>query len=70
MPVARVMGCVLALGMLAGCVAAPPPLAPGQAYFSAQCSAGFYTCALPQPMQVGSGCSCPGLGAPSYGVVR
>ena len=36
----------------------------------ATCYAGVYTCALPQGLPVGSQCSCPGLGAPSYGNVR
>ncbi len=73
MPFARVIRPVAILSALAlgGCVAAPPPLPPpGQAYFSGQCSAGFYTCVLPVPGQVGTPCSCPGLGAPSYGVIR
>ena len=59
---------------LAGCV---PPPAPGvaltgtpQAYASANCYAGFYQCVLPAAQQAGTPCACPGLGAPSYGVVR
>ena len=35
-----------------------------------KCYAGFYVCDLAQGLPVGSQCSCPGLGAPSYGVVR
>jgi hypothetical protein len=69
----RITRTALILGVLAvsGCVAAPPaPLPPGQAFFSSQCAAGFYTCVLPQVGQVGTPCSCPGLGAPSYGVIR
>jgi hypothetical protein len=34
------------------------------------CYAGAYQCPLPAPGPVGTGCSCPGIGAPSYGVVR
>jgi hypothetical protein len=34
------------------------------------CSAGAYQCQLPGPTVVGSSCACPGIGAPSYGVVR
>jgi hypothetical protein len=33
-------------------------------------SAGAYQCQLPGPTVVGSSCACPGIGAPSYGVVR
>lgn len=46
-----------------------PPAYAGPAYGST-CYAGFYTCRLPQQQRVGSGCSCPGLGAPSYGTVH
>lgn len=35
-----------------------------------QCYAGAYVCNLPAPGPVGTGCSCPGLGAPSYGTIR
>ncbi len=35
-----------------------------------RCRAGFYACSLAQSVPVGSGCSCPGLGAPSFGTVR
>ncbi len=35
-----------------------------------QCYAGAYICNLPAPGPIGTGCSCPGLGAPSFGVVR
>ena len=73
MPILRLIRPVLAVSVLAlgGCVAAPlPSPPPGQAYFSAQCSAGFYTCVLPTPGQVGTPCSCPGLGAPSFGTIR
>lgn len=69
---------------LAGCVGAPAyaptayapqpqqgyaPQQPEQAY-AATCYAGVYTCALAQSLPVGAPCSCPGLGAPSYGNVR
>ncbi|MGI4952283.1 MAG: hypothetical protein ACRYGM_10790 [Janthinobacterium lividum] len=56
--------------LVSACVAPPPPLPPGQAYYSQQCSAGFYQCVLSQAGPVGSPCACPGLGAPSYGVIR
>lgn len=35
-----------------------------------QCEAGIYSCTLPRAAALGSRCSCPGLGAPSYGVVH
>lgn len=38
--------------------------------YSAMCYAGVYTCQLPNAGPVGAGCSCPGLGAPSYGSIR
>ena len=53
---------------------APPPVAyapPPVSYAPRPggiCYAGVYTCAADQPP--GSQCSCPGIGARSYGVVR
>ncbi len=72
MPISRLVrpAVLAALAMLGGCVAAPQPIPPGSVVLSQQCSSGFYQCVLPQPNQVGTPCSCPGLGAPSYGVVR
>ncbi len=65
---------------LAGCVGAPAPApvayspAPGAPVqpvaYSGNCYAGVYSCVLPQQMPLGAPCSCPGLGAPSYGNVR
>ena len=64
---------VLALA-LSGCVGVPqagpeagPPLAPGYGY---TCYAGAYVCRLPQQVPQGAQCTCPGIGAPSYGTVR
>jgi hypothetical protein len=64
----------LALGALglAGCEVAPPPggspgAAPGYGY---TCYAGVYVCHTQTQLPVGSPCSCPGLGAPSYGRVQ
>ena len=54
---------------LSGCVAAPQPLPPGAVVLSQQCFAGFYTCVVPLNPQ-GTPCSCPGLGAPSFGTIR
>ena len=36
----------------------------------ATCYAGVYVCRLPALQPAGSGCACPGIGAPSYGSVR
>ncbi len=41
-----------------------------QVALGGRCYAGIYTCALPQALPVGAQCSCPGLGAPSFGNVR
>ena len=54
---------------LSGCVAAPQPVPPGAIVLSQQCFAGFYTCVVP-PNPQGTPCTCPGLGAPSYGTIR
>ena len=59
-------------------VEAPPPPyepvavapAPALVAYGSSCQAGFYQCLLPAAGPIGSQCSCPGLGAPSYGVVR
>ena len=57
-------------------VEAPPPpyepvaVAPALIAYGSSCRAGFYQCLLPVAGPIGSQCSCPGLGAPSYGVVR
>ena len=51
----------------------PPPVsyAPrGLPSYGAHCSAGAYQCWLPASVPVGSTCSCPGIGAPSYGTVN
>ena len=48
-----------------------PPQGYGQqAAIGTRCYAGVYTCALPEGLPVGAQCSCPGLGAPSFGNVR
>lgn len=56
---------VAAAPLTGAAVAGAPPVAVGY-----QCYAGAYTCSLPQYGPIGSGCSCPGLGAPSYGTIR
>ena len=54
------------LALLGGCVAAAPPSAPG---YSFVCHAGVYQCTLPAQYPLGARCSCPALGAPSFGRV-
>ncbi len=74
MPMRRLIrpaAALIGLLMVSACVPPPPaPLPAGQAYYSQQCSAGFYQCVLSQAGPVGAPCACPGLGAPSYGVIR
>ncbi len=71
MPNLRPLACAALLG-LSGCIAYPVPVvatAPAREYVGAICAAGFYQCAAP-PAPAGTPCSCPGLGAPSYGAIR
>ncbi len=63
---AAVLGSVLALG---GCVGAPETVAAPPGYGS-MCFAGVYSCQLGTAAPVGSQCTCPGIGAPSFGAVR
>ena len=44
--------------------------AQSNAPYGAMCYAGVYNCAAPPNTRVGSVCSCPGLGAPSFGTVN
>ncbi len=58
--------------LLSGCVATASTgpqagVTPGYGYV---CHAGVYMCRLPQQVPQGAQCSCPGLGAPSYGLVN
>ena len=56
--------------LLSGCEGAPTAEGIGAAGgYGYVCHAGFYQCTLPQQVPLGSRCSCPGLGAPSYGRV-
>jgi hypothetical protein len=68
----RAVALLALLGALGGCVAAPVVAAPGSVGYGYgySCYAGFYTCTLPAQGPVGSPCSCPGIGAPSYGTIR
>ena len=60
--------CLGIAASLGGCVgvAAPVP-ATG---LSGTCYAGAYVCQMPGQAPVGTQCTCPGIGAPSYGVVQ
>ena len=64
----------LVLG-LAGCSGVPQSLTPANAALpigtpgGVVCHAGAYTCRLPIPGPLGAPCSCPGLGAPSFGTI-
>ncbi len=68
----RLAGLALAALPLAGCVVEVPAqqsanAAPGYGY---TCYAGVYVCRLPQQIPVATECSCPGIGAPSFGTVH
>ena len=43
---------------------------PAQVAYGTFCAAGAYQCQLGQTGPIGSPCACPGIGAPSYGVIR
>ena len=67
-------GCYVAPGAISpfgptevGTVYAPPPQ--GAGYVGTTCAAGNYVCPV-APGPLGAQCSCPGLGAPSFGVIR
>ncbi len=67
----RVLIGLVLLGGLAGCEGSPQAIgaqvASGYGYV---CAAGIYQCRLPEQVPIGSRCSCPGLGAPSFGTVQ
>ncbi len=42
----------------------------GKVAYGATCYAGVYQCVAPAYSPIGQGCTCPGLGAPSYGTVQ
>lgn len=44
--------------------------APAGAPYGTYCAAGNYQCQLAQSGPVGAPCACPGLGAPSYGLIH
>jgi len=47
-----------------------PSQSPAPVAYGATCYAGAYVCAAPGATPVGSVCTCPALGAPSYGRVN
>jgi hypothetical protein len=50
--------------------APPPGYTPAPPGYGGTCYAGAYTCAASPNLPPGSQCSCPGIGAPSYGTVQ
>ncbi len=59
-----------ALLALSGCYGTPQAISAQPNPYGYVCYAGFYQCTLPAQYPVGSQCSCPGIGAPSYGTVH
>ncbi len=47
-----------------------PQMSQANTPYGSTCYAGVYTCAAVPQSHVGSGCTCPGIGAPSYGSVQ
>lgn len=64
----RMAGAIAAVAALAGCAGQAAPVSSGG--YGYTCYAGAYMCRLAAQYPVGTQCTCPGLGAPSYGVVR
>lgn len=69
---ARLAGLLVMSASLEGCVVAvsPVPSAGAASGYGYTCYAGVYVCRTPAQVPVGSQCSCPGIGAPSFGTVR
>jgi hypothetical protein len=68
LPTGRLLGVAGLLLTLAGCVGVPAVVQPTG--YGATCYAGAYVCQLGAQVPVGAQCTCPGLGAPSFGAVR
>ncbi len=47
-----------------------PQMSQANTPYGSTCYAGIYTCRAVPQSHVGFGCSCPGIGAPSYGSVQ
>jgi hypothetical protein len=69
---ARLAGLIVTSFSLGGCVVAVAPVqsAGAASGYGYTCYAGVYVCRTPAQVPVGSQCSCPGIGAPSFGTVR
>ena len=50
-----------------GCVVTPTASAGAAPGYGYTCYAGVYVCRVPQQIPAGTQCSCPGIGAPSFG---
>lgn len=72
LPARRLLGAAgllaTSLVALAGCVGVAAPVQ--TTGYGSTCYAGTYVCQLGGQVPVGSQCTCPGLGAPSFGAVR
>ncbi|GBQ14387.1 hypothetical protein AA21291_1828 [Swaminathania salitolerans LMG 21291] len=70
----RAIGGLAGLLFLAACegTAAPGPTPPGTQVvgYGYTCKAGIYTCKMPTQVPLGNPCSCPGIGAASYGNIH
>ncbi len=66
-PIAGLVGLTLAGLSLGGCVVTPSASAGAAPGYGYTCYAGVYVCRVPQQIPVGTRCSCPGVGAPSFG---
>lgn len=65
------LGSLLLLAACTGTAGTPvPPGTESKAGYGTACKAGTYSCNTPYPVPLGSPCSCPGLGAASYGNVH
>ncbi len=66
--IGRLLGALGLVAGLAGCVGVAAPVrSTGYGY---TCFAGAYQCRLGGQLPVGTQCTCPGIGAPSFGTVR
>lgn len=61
---------LLAAGCSGNAETPVPPDTKSPAGYGQKCKAGIYSCRTPYAVPLGSPCSCPGLGAPSYGNVH
>jgi hypothetical protein len=69
----EICGAFAVLVSLSGCYGVPgSPTSPALSVGTegGTCYAGNYVCPLSVPGTRGTTCSCPGLGAPSYGIIN